>query len=70
LASLSGAKRSFGEPTKACLKSLSCRKARELGYPHELWTMRLLARHARERSFAINELGSELINFFALTIRS
>jgi hypothetical protein len=45
--------RSFGEPTitleaKAWLKSLSCRKAKELGYPHELWTTRLLARHARE----------------------
>ena len=24
------------------------RKAKELGYPHELWTTRLLARHARE----------------------
>jgi hypothetical protein len=30
------------------LTSLSCRKAKELGYPHELWTTRLLARHARE----------------------
>src|SRR6201981_1688208 len=25
-----------------------CRKARELGYPHELWTTRLLAAHARQ----------------------
>ena len=33
---------------KAWLTSLSCRKAKELGYPHELWTTRLLARHARE----------------------
>jgi hypothetical protein len=23
--------------------SLACRKAKELGYPHELWTTRLLA---------------------------
>ena len=30
------------------LVSLACRKAKELGYPHELWTTRLLARHARE----------------------
>ncbi len=30
------------------MTSLSCRKAKELGYPHELWTTRLLARHARE----------------------
>src|ERR1700731_3611179 len=27
---------------------LACRKAKEFGYPHELWTTRLLARHARE----------------------
>jgi transposase len=33
---------------KAWLTSLSCRKAKELGYPYELWTTRLLARHARE----------------------
>src|ERR1017187_2637470 len=32
----------------AWLTSLSCRKAKELGYPHELWTTRLLARHVRE----------------------
>jgi transposase len=35
---------------KAWLVSLACRKAKELGYPHELWTMRLLARHAREHA--------------------
>jgi transposase len=33
---------------KAWLTSLACRKAKELGYPHELWTTRLLASHARE----------------------
>ena len=26
---------------------LACRKAKELGYPHEVWTTRLLAQHAR-----------------------
>jgi hypothetical protein len=36
----SGAKQSFGEPTitleaKAWLTLLSCRKAKELGYPHD-----------------------------------
>lgn len=41
------------EPTitleaKAWLVALACRKAKEFGYPHELWTTRLLARHARE----------------------
>jgi transposase len=37
---------------KAWLVSLACRKAKELGYPHELWTTRLLARHAREHAVA------------------
>src|ERR1700682_2458357 len=37
---------------KAWLVSLACRKAKELGYPHELWTTRLLARHAREHGAA------------------
>src|SRR6202163_727012 len=41
------------EPTitpeaKAWLVSLACDKAKEHGYPHELWTTRLLARHARD----------------------
>ena len=33
---------------KAWLTSLACRKAKDLGYPHELWTTRILASHARE----------------------
>jgi transposase len=36
------------EDAKAWLVSLACQKAKDLGYPHELWTMRLLARHIRE----------------------
>ncbi len=53
LAALDDRPRSGKEPTitaeaKAWLVSLACRKAKELGYPHELWTTRLLARHARE----------------------
>ncbi len=35
---------------KAWVADLACRKAKELGYPHELWTTRLLARHAREHA--------------------
>jgi len=31
---------------KAWVVDLACRKAKELGYPHELWTTRLLARRA------------------------
>jgi hypothetical protein len=35
---------------RAWLVSLACDKAKEHGYPHELWTTRLLARHARENA--------------------
>src|SRR6202043_1388564 len=53
LAAIEDRPRPGREPTitpeaKAWLVSLACRKAKELGYPHELWTTRLLARHARE----------------------
>ena len=53
MAALDDRPRPGREPTitmeaKAWLMSLACRKAKELGYPHELWTTRLLARHARE----------------------
>jgi transposase len=37
---------------KAWLLSLACQKAKDLGYPHELWTTRLLARYAREHATA------------------
>jgi len=34
---------------RAWLVSLACQKPKDMGYPHELWTTRLLARHAREQ---------------------
>ena len=37
---------------KTWLVSLACRKAKDFGYPHELWTTRLPARHAREHGSA------------------
>jgi len=37
---------------RAWLVSLACDKAKEHGYPHELWTTRLLARHARDHCVA------------------
>ena len=51
MAALDDRPRSGREPTitaeaRAWLGDLACRKAKELGYPHELWTTRLLARHA------------------------
>ena len=39
-------------PARAWLVSLACQKAKDVGYPHELWTTRLLARHAREHGAA------------------
>jgi transposase len=53
MAALDDRPRPGREPTitveaKAWLTSLACRKAKDLGYPHELWTTRLLASHARE----------------------
>ncbi|MBV9248234.1 MAG: helix-turn-helix domain-containing protein [Acetobacteraceae bacterium] len=37
---------------KAWLVSVACQKAKDFGYPHELWTTRLLARHLREHAVA------------------
>src|ERR1700727_3594250 len=53
MAALDDSPRPGKEPTitddaRAWLVSLACQKAKEVGYPHELWTTRLLARHARE----------------------
>jgi transposase len=53
MAALDDRARPGKEPTitaeaKAWLVSLACRKAKDLGYPHELWTTRPLARHARK----------------------
>jgi transposase len=53
MAALDDRPRPGKEPTitveaKTWLVALACRKAKELGYPHEIWTTRLLAQHARE----------------------
>src|SRR6202043_1178200 len=53
MAALDDRPRPGKEPTitaeaRTWLVSLACRKAKDLGYPHELWTTLLLARHARE----------------------
>ena len=44
----SGKEATITAEAKAWVVDLACRKAKDLGYPHELWTTRLLARHARE----------------------
>jgi transposase len=40
------------DEAKAWLVSVACQKAKDLGYPHELWTTRLLARYVREHAVA------------------
>ena len=47
-----GKVRQITPEAQAWLISLACQKAKDLGYPHELWTMRLLARHVREHAVA------------------
>lgn len=52
LAALEDSARPGREPVitveaRAWLVDLACRKAKEFGYPHEVWTTRLLAAHAR-----------------------
>jgi hypothetical protein len=65
LAALDDRPRPGKEPTitleaKAWLVSLACDKAKEHGYPHELWTTRLLARHARENAPAAGHMSGQL----------
>src|ERR1700704_4427703 len=62
MAALDDSPRPGKEPTitdnaSAWVVSLACQKAKELGYPHELWTTRLLARHAREHGPAEGPAG-------------
>ena len=40
------------DDARAWLVSLACQKPNALGYPHELWTTRLLARHVRDHAAA------------------
>lgn len=51
---------------KAWLVSLACDKAKEHGYPHELWTTRLMARHARH---LLLELGVATFQIVAHLMR-
>jgi transposase len=45
----SGRRPDITEAARTWLIGEACVKAKERGYPHELWTLRLLAAHARER---------------------
>ena len=53
MAALDDSRRPGREPVitdeaRTFIVDLACCKARDLGYPHELWTTRLLAKHIRE----------------------
>ena len=46
--SRSGRPQVISAESRAWLVSLACMKSKDLGYPHEIWTQRLLAEHIRE----------------------
>ncbi|MBS0642043.1 MAG: IS630 family transposase [Proteobacteria bacterium] len=55
MAALDDSPRPGREPTitdeaRAWVVSLACQKPKDVDYPHELWTTRLLARHVRENA--------------------
>src|SRR5437016_4352251 len=43
-----GRERAIAEDARIFVVDLACRKPKDLGYAHELWTTRLLTRHIRE----------------------
>jgi len=45
-----GREPSITNEAKSFVVDLACRKPKDLGYPHEVWTTRLLAEHAREQA--------------------
>ncbi len=46
--SRSGRPQDISAESRAFLVSLSCMKPKDFGYPHEIWTQRLLVKHIRE----------------------
>lgn len=57
MAALDDSPRPGREPTitsqaRTFVVDLACRKPKDFGYPHEVWTTRLLAEHVRERAVA------------------
>src|SRR5271163_957780 len=58
MAALDDSPRPGREPTitsqaRTFVVDLACRKPKDLGYSHEVWTTRLLAEHVRERAEAV-----------------
>ena len=46
--SRSGKPQVISAESRACVVLLACMKPKDLGYPHEIWTQRLLAEHIKE----------------------
>ena len=46
-----GKPRTISNESRVWLIKVACMKPKDLGYPHELWTQRLLAKHIREYCF-------------------
>lgn len=46
--SRSGRPQNISAESRAWLVSLACMKPKDFGYPHEIWTQRLLVKHIRE----------------------
>jgi transposase len=58
MAALDDSPRPGRQPTitseaRTFIVDLACRKPKELGYPHELWTTRLLTKHVRDQGPAV-----------------
>ena len=56
--SRSGRPQDISAESRAFIISLACMKPKDLGYPHEIWTQRLLVKHIREN--CIEEGHSDL----------
>lgn len=64
--SRSGRPQTISAESRAWIISLACMKPKDLGYPHEIWTQRLLAEHIREN--CIKEEHPDLSNINQGTI--
>jgi len=60
--SRSGRPQDISAESRAWLVSLACMKPKDLGYPHEIWTQRLLAKHIRENCIKEGHPDLSLIN--------
>jgi putative transposase len=64
--SRSGRPQDISAESRAWIVSLACMKPKDLGYPHEIWTQRLLVKHIREN--CIKEKHPDLLKINQGTI--